>query len=110
MTEYTPSNWVVIKITGDDPHYRVLGGWMGGYLYGDSWRINSGIVRVDDSGEDWFFYGSSGSVYRCSKDRYGLKMSNAPVFASLQRMHGGKVSLMPVDTNWLEMDWIIQDE
>ena len=28
---YTPDNWVVIKIKGDDPHYRVLAGWSGGY-------------------------------------------------------------------------------
>ena len=30
MTEYNPYNWVIIKMKGDDPHYRVLGGWSGG--------------------------------------------------------------------------------
>ena len=110
MTEYTPSNWVVIKVNGEDPHYRVLGGWSGGYLNGDSWRMNSGITRVTDSGEYLSFYGSSGSVYFCNKDRYGLKLNNAHVFTSLQKIHGDKVSLIPEGTNWLDMDWIIQDE
>ena len=32
---YTPDNWVIIKVMGDDPHYRVLVGWSGGYLDGD---------------------------------------------------------------------------
>jgi len=47
---YNPDNWVVIKMNGDDPHYRVLAGWSGGYLDGDSWRMNSGITRVEDAG------------------------------------------------------------
>lgn len=44
MSNYRPDNWVVIKVKSDDPHYRVLAGWSDGYLDGDSWRMNSGIV------------------------------------------------------------------
>ena len=108
MTEYNPDNWVIIKMKGDDPHYRVLGGWSGGYLDGDSWRMNSGITRVDDADEDWFFYGSSGSVYRCNKRSYTLRMNNAHVWTQLQELHGDKVEMMPEDTDWLSMDWIIK--
>jgi hypothetical protein len=36
MTEYTPNKWIIVKVTGEDPHYRVLGSWQGGYLDGDS--------------------------------------------------------------------------
>lgn len=28
MSNYWPDNWVIIKLKGDDPHYRVLAGWM----------------------------------------------------------------------------------
>ena len=35
MTNYNPDNWVVIKMSGNDPHYRVLAGWSGGYLDGE---------------------------------------------------------------------------
>jgi hypothetical protein len=48
MNEYTCDNWVVIKMKGDDTHYRVLAGWSGGYLDGDSWRMNSGITKVEE--------------------------------------------------------------
>jgi hypothetical protein len=108
MTEYAPDNWVVIKIKGDDPHYRVLGGWSGGYLDGDSWRMNSGITRVDDADDHWLhFHGSSGSVYRCNKGSYTLRMNNAHIWEQLQEIHGNKVEMMPEDTDWLNMDWII---
>ena len=67
-TEYTPHAWCLVK-HGDD--MRVLGSWRGGYADGDSWRLNSGIVGVDDNGDDWVFHGNSGSAYRCRKGAYG---------------------------------------
>ena len=56
--DYTPDNWVVLKITNtkrsgntgygrtEQVLYKVLAGWGGGYLDGDSWRMNSGINLV----------------------------------------------------------------
>jgi len=48
MSEYNPDSWVIIKITVPDQKtiYKVLGGWSGGYLDGDSWQLNSGIAKV----------------------------------------------------------------
>lgn len=105
--EYTPDNWVIIKIKGDDPHYRVLGGWSGGYATGDSWRMNSGITRVEEDKEFFHFYGSSGSVYNCHKSQYGLRMNNAHVWHATEAQHGEKVELMKENTDWLNTDWII---
>ena len=51
MTIYNCDNWVIIKFNGDDPHYRVLAGTSGGYTTGDSWRMNSGIVEVNESND-----------------------------------------------------------
>lgn len=110
MSEYTPDNWVVIKIEGDDPHYRVLAGWSGGYTTGSSWKLNSGITRVEDAGEYYNFYGFSGSVYHCHKESYMLRMNTAGVWNQLQQLHGDKVKLIDEDTNWLNMDWIIGNE
>jgi hypothetical protein len=70
MSDYTPDNWVVLKIKpgkGAYPFYKVLAGWSGGYLYGDAWRINSGVTRVEQDSDYYEFYGSSGSCYRCHK-------------------------------------------
>jgi len=108
MSNYNPDNWVVVKMSGDDPHYRVLAGWSGGYLDGDSWRMNSGITSVEDAGDQYNFYGSSGSCYSCGKGSYTLRMNNGNIWAQLQELHGDKVELMDEDTNWMNTDWIIK--
>lgn len=106
---YTPDNWVIIKLDGvKDPHYRVLAGWSGGYATGDSWRLNSGITKVEKKDGNYHFFGSSGSTYICGEKSYGLKMNNAHIWARLQELHGDKVELMPEDTDWLNMYWIIK--
>ena len=105
---YTPDNWVIIKCNdGVDPHYRVLAGWSGGYTTGNSWRMNSGITEVNETDEYYYFKGSTGSEYRCGKQSYGLRLNSAPTWARLQNLHGDKVKLMPEDTDWMNMDWII---
>ena len=108
MSNHKPNNWVVIKMDGDDPHYRVLAGWSGGYLDGDSWRMNSGITRVEDDGDCYNFYGSSGSCYYCYKESYCIRMNNARIWARLQELHGDKVKMLDEDTDWMNMDWIIE--
>lgn len=108
MSEYSPDNWVIIKIKGDNPHYRVLAGWSGGYTTGDSWRMNSGIRKVEEDDSYYYFSGSSGSTYRCSKGSYTLRMNNAYIWDRLQELHGDKVELMPEDTDWMNMDCIIK--
>jgi hypothetical protein len=73
MNRYTPDSWELVKITGTDPHYRVFGSWSGGYLDGDSWRLNSGIVMVEEEDDYYLFHGHTGSVYQCHKETYGIR-------------------------------------
>lgn len=101
---YTCDNWVVIKYPD---HYRVLVGTSGGYLQGSSWRMNSGITKVTEDGYYYYFHGASGSVYQCHKSSYCLRMNNAYVWEQLQKQMPGEVSIMPEDTDWLNMDWKI---
>ena len=108
--EYVPDTWVVLKIKEgkyDRGFYKVLAGWSGGYLDGDSWRMNSGIIRVEEYEDYYDFYGSSGSRYRCSKKSYRLTMANAGVYNQLKENEafGGQITLMPEDTNWMEIEW-----
>ena len=107
MSNYTPDNWVVIKMDGDEPHYRVLAGWSGGYTTGDHWRVNSGITKVTEDNMYYYLSGSSGSTYWCGKKSYMLRMNNVRIWDQLQRLHGDKVKMMPEDTDWMTMDWII---
>lgn len=68
---YNPDSWVVLKITspGHGTVYKILAGWYGGYQNGDSWKINSCIIKVEIDPTDNFYLvsGWSGSVYKCNK-------------------------------------------
>jgi len=108
--DYNPDSWVVLKIKegkGTFPFYKVLAGWSGGYLDGDSWRMNSGITGVEKQAYLYGFYGSSGSVYWCHKGGYRLSMSLAGVYNQLKENEKfkGQIQLMPEDTDWLGIDW-----
>ena len=81
---YHPDKWILIEIKGDDPHYRVFGCWLGGYLDGDSWRMNSGITEVYETDTSYNFVGFSGSTYFCNKESYGLTLYGAQVVAQYE--------------------------
>jgi len=104
-------NWVIIKINGDDPHYRVLTGTSGGFGTGDSWRMNSGITAVREDADYFYFAGSSGSEYECHKDSYCLRMNNAHIWTQMQKKNKEKgeeiYEMMPEDVDWTAVDWLI---
>ena len=106
---YFCDNWVVIFFNGDNPHYRILAGTSGGYTTGSSWRMNSGIVRVEETDTHFMFYGASGSCYACNKNSYCLRMNNAHIWSQLQERDGDNISIMDEDTDWLNHDWIIKE-
>lgn len=102
---YKPDRWVVLKLP---ECYKVLAGWSGGYLDGDSWRLNSGIKDVDANGPWYLFSGHSGSVYQCHKDSYGLMGITAGLYQNLKNIADEKgmiCELMPEDTNWMGLDY-----
>ena len=79
----TPDRWLIIDCGGDGL-YKVFATWSGGYLDGDSWRLNSGIEKVEGDGDYLLFHGYSGSIYKCHKDRYGTTGYGAHVIYSLE--------------------------
>lgn len=103
MSYYQPDNWVIFKLSDKDPHYRVLAGWSGSYLHGDSWRINSGITKVEKGSTTWKFYGETGSIYECGFHNYGLRFNNSHIWESIKESYGKDVEIMPEDTNWLSI-------
>jgi hypothetical protein len=108
MSNYTPDGWVIIKIKGTDPHYRVFGSWRGGYLNGDSWRLNSGIVRAEQNGDTFDLFGHSGSIYTVHKEGYGrLGMYNRGEAERLCNHDLAEIfEEMP---NIMNMEWIIDE-
>lgn len=87
---YIPDSWVKLRVEreGEPTEYKILGGTSGGYLDGDSWRINSGVER-ESRGEDengvmfTDYYGYSGSVYRCYDANNVIRMSIAGVLKTI---------------------------
>tara|TARA_R110001606_G_scaffold262574_6_gene411204 strand:- start:3211 stop:3726 length:516 start_codon:yes stop_codon:yes gene_type:complete len=101
-----PDNWVVLEILGSDDNgaatftYKVLAGWSGGYLHGDNWKLNSGIVKVRELADAWVFIGNSGSEYICDKEQYKLRMNNADIYEKMITAFPHTIRMMPEDTDW----------
>lgn len=74
MNEYLPDRWVLLRVTpkGKEPFYKVLGGWAGVYVDPDYWKLSSGCVSIEDTGDAWVMPQASGSIYYCNKAREGF--------------------------------------
>lgn len=114
MSNYKPDRWVVIKITPPDrsPVYKVFGSWYGDYDHGDRWRTNSGIVKaVDDVlGKEVYFHGTSGSVYTCNYDAYGMTCYGSDVLkemiAASFEHNGTVVEIVSEDSNFTGLNYV----
>jgi hypothetical protein len=104
--ETKPDKWLVIKIGVSEPIYKVFASWYGGYLDGDSWKINSGISEVLTEGNYINFYGHSGSCYKCQKNSYGITSYGQRILDSIMNNkdlpEGEKYKIEVMDKN---IDW-----
>jgi hypothetical protein len=93
---YNPDKWLVVDIhNGEDHFQKVFTTWAGGYTNGDSWKLNSGITKVEVEDDFYLFYGESGSVYRCHKDMEGIAGgSNHSVLDYLLKKFDGKMEVV----------------
>lgn len=109
MSTYYPDRWVMVKITNEDTIlYKVFACWFGGYAGSDSWQMNSGVTSVIDSDNMYGFVGSSGSVYNCHKESYGMHMYGRGVLTSYidaAKERGAIIEILPEETNFMEIDY-----
>lgn len=79
MAEYRPDNWIVLKLQSHEHSvvYKILAGWSGGYLDGDSWKLNSGITKIEEDDTHYHVHGYSGSVYILNKESECVRMNIA---------------------------------
>jgi hypothetical protein len=108
MSEYTPNKWLLVKITNaeNESHYRVFASWYGGYLGSDSWQMNSGITKVTEDDDYYFFEGTSGSVYNCRKVCYGASGYGSNVLSGLiekSARNGILMAVLPEDVNPMKL-------
>ena len=89
--------------------YKILATFYGGYTTGDSWKLNSGITKIEEEGQCFLFHGSSGSVYRCHKNAYGMGGYTSGIYASFRKQvdetEGVEMEMMPEDTNFMEIEY-----
>ena len=69
MSAYSPDVWIIVEMnsTKHGRIRKILGGWYGGYLGSDSWRLSSGITRIVEHDKNYEIHNESGSVYTCWK-------------------------------------------
>jgi len=81
MSEYIPDKWVMLEFIRDGEPYgkKVFGGWYGGYLGSDSWKLSSGVVGIEDRDDYWEVTNHSGSIYKCYKNRIGMSVYQSGV-------------------------------
>ena len=79
--DYIPHGCVLGKYKGD---LRVFCSWTGGYLDGDSWRLNSKVRTVDFEDKSYII-NKEGSSYQLSVLNYGrISAYNNTVLISLE--------------------------
>lgn len=92
-----PDSWVILEINTESEKFKkILAGWSGSYLYGDSWRLSSPVVEFDDKiNSKWITATTeSGSTYNLSKHHQGLRMSIAGVYNQLKEKFGDTVEIV----------------
>lgn len=98
----TPDKWLIIKCS--ENLYKVFATFYSGYGSGDSWKINSGIVRVEESDDMYYFFGFSGSCYHCKKNDYGSSEYGYSVIDSynVKLLEEGfnKLEILENNCNW----------
>ena len=102
---YSPDRWVIVKLDHkENSTYKVLGGWSGGYLDGDSWRLNSGIESYEQQGKKIVFKGYSGSEYHCGVDSEQMSMAVHQGLAYIKGLIGSKGTVEVVDFEQYKQD------
>ena len=93
----TPDSWVIVEVNDEGKRFqKILSGWSGGYLDGDSWRMSTQIkkMEIDIYSDKIIVYTESGSWYNLYKSYQGLQMSNAGIYNELKENYGDKVEII----------------
>ena len=86
MSSYSPDKWVIVKIEHPEHgvHHKILGGWSGGYIDGDSWKLSSGLVKIEEEGDFYLMHNHSGSIYKCHKKAVGMNVISASIYSQMK--------------------------
>ena len=96
--DITPDCWVIVEVKTPEgiQFQKILAGWSGSYLYGDSWRMSSPMKKLDIKlNQDFYTVETgSGSVYKLWKSRQGLRLSISGIYNDLKEQFGDSVEIV----------------
>lgn len=97
----TPDSWVILEVNHEGERFqKILSGWSGGYLDGDSWRLSSPIKRIKirikiKLNQDYFIVDTkSGSFYTLWKSRQGLCKNTTGIYNELKERFGDSLEIV----------------
>jgi len=101
----TPERWVILEIKyNDEIFYKVFATWAGGYLGSDSYRVNSGIAKIEQDDDYYYFIGFSDSCYKCRKKAYGvITLYGKGVLAEILEKGAGKIIVLEDREDWTKL-------
>lgn len=100
---YIPDAYEILKIQvygQDNITLKVFGSWNGSYLGSDSWRVNSGIVSIEDEGHNYLVTGYSGSQYLLSKHKHKISRHSHVILDDIieeLRSYGHQADIISVE-------------
>jgi hypothetical protein len=108
--EYHPDRWLMVRLSNDGKvHYRIFATWMGSYLDGNSWQLNSGVVSLSETDDYYSFGGTSGSLYVCHKNSYGSSGYGFGVLGNLITKsldQGTVIDILPEKTDFTSIVYV----
>ena len=93
----TPDSWVILEVNHEGEQFqKILSGWSGGYLDGETWRLSSPIKELNiNIDSEWITaITETGSTYKLLTKSQGLRMSNAGIYNRLKERFGDKVEMI----------------
>lgn len=107
MRENTPDAWVILRIASPEEGvvHKVLAGWYGGFAGSDSWRLNSGISRIEHKDGVYAIHGHSGSIYWCHENCQRMTGLMASRLQSWVQQFDGKATFEAIDISTILKDY-----
>lgn len=87
MSNHSPDKWMIVRFTSpkNGDVFKVLGGWSGGYLDSDNWRLSSGLEKITEEGDYYLMHNYSGSIYKCHKKAEGFTGLSGGIYSGFQK-------------------------
>lgn len=82
-----PDKWVILHVNDQQPFFKILSAFYGGYLGSDSWRLSSPIVKIEyNNGENKFLITTdNGTAYELCQECYGFASVSNDIYENIKK-------------------------